>query len=206
MNNRQNIAKAKAIERKNKERLLKVNPNLNNRSGIYFYTMTTPDGFKRAYIGQAVNLMQRCLSHMVGYAHIDLSLRKRGYYSADNPYGWKLGFMEFPKEKLDEKEKYYIKRYADAGYQLLNLTTGSQGEDKSALGEYKPKKGYQEGIRTGYKKASKEISHLFEKHLNYSTKSDKPNKNQQKALEKFKTFLGEWKGENNNGNDNNKDD
>ena len=31
-----NIAKAKAIEKQNKERLLKVNPKLNDRSGIYF--------------------------------------------------------------------------------------------------------------------------------------------------------------------------
>lgn len=38
MNNRKNIAKAKAIERKSKERLLKINPNLNDESGIYFLT------------------------------------------------------------------------------------------------------------------------------------------------------------------------
>ena len=30
------IAEVKAIEKKNKERLLKVNPNLNEDSGIYF--------------------------------------------------------------------------------------------------------------------------------------------------------------------------
>lgn len=30
------IAKAKIIEKRNKERLLKVNPNLNEDSGIYF--------------------------------------------------------------------------------------------------------------------------------------------------------------------------
>ncbi len=38
MSNQKNFAKAKAIERKNKERLLKVNPNLNDDSGIYFLT------------------------------------------------------------------------------------------------------------------------------------------------------------------------
>ena len=36
MSNYQNIAKAKAIEKQNRERLLKVNPKLNERSGIYF--------------------------------------------------------------------------------------------------------------------------------------------------------------------------
>lgn len=38
MNNRQNIAKAKAIEQANKKRLLAVNPKLDNESGIYFLT------------------------------------------------------------------------------------------------------------------------------------------------------------------------
>ncbi len=36
--NYQNIKQAKSIERKNKERLLKVNPKLNDESGIYFLT------------------------------------------------------------------------------------------------------------------------------------------------------------------------
>lgn len=34
--NYQNIARAKAIEQENKKRLLKLNPKLNDRSGIYF--------------------------------------------------------------------------------------------------------------------------------------------------------------------------
>lgn len=34
MNNRQNIAKAKAIEQKNKKRLLEVNPNLDEKGAI----------------------------------------------------------------------------------------------------------------------------------------------------------------------------
>lgn len=36
LSNYKNIAKAKAIEKQNRERLLKVNPKLNDRSGIYF--------------------------------------------------------------------------------------------------------------------------------------------------------------------------
>lgn len=35
MNSRQNIAKAKVIEQKNKKRLLAVNPKLDEKSGIY---------------------------------------------------------------------------------------------------------------------------------------------------------------------------
>lgn len=38
MNNQQNIAKAKAIEQKNKKRLIAVNPQLDDKSGIYFLT------------------------------------------------------------------------------------------------------------------------------------------------------------------------
>ena len=36
--NYKNIAKAKAIERKNEQKLLAVNPKLDNGSGIYFLT------------------------------------------------------------------------------------------------------------------------------------------------------------------------
>lgn len=38
MSNRQNIARAKAIEQVNKKRLLAVNPKLDDESGIYFLT------------------------------------------------------------------------------------------------------------------------------------------------------------------------
>ena len=49
----QNIARAKAIEQENKNRLLKLNPKLNDKSGIYFLLreieeiLTTPLGGKR---------------------------------------------------------------------------------------------------------------------------------------------------------------
>ncbi len=75
MNQYKNIAKAKAIERKNRERLLKVNPVLDDKSGIYFLTRTDEDGINYFYIGQAVHIMQRMCSHLVGYQHIDLSVR-----------------------------------------------------------------------------------------------------------------------------------
>ena len=70
----QKFKKAKAIEKKNKERLLKVNPKLNEDSGIYFLTRIDENGFKYAYIGQAVHLITRLSQHLVGYQHIDLSL------------------------------------------------------------------------------------------------------------------------------------
>ena len=85
-------------------------------------------------------------------------------------------------------ERYFITLYAKNGYQSRNIDTGG-GAGKWELGERKQPKTYREGIERGYVKASKEVSNLFEKHLTYSKKSDKPNKNQDKALEKFEYFL-----------------
>jgi len=65
--------------------------------------------------------------------------------------------------------------------------------DKEKINEYRPAKGYRDGIKQGYKNASKEVSNLFDKHLNYSKKSDKPNKNQDRAAEKFEEFLNYYK-------------
>ena len=116
----------KAIEKQNKKRLLAVNPKLNERSGIYFLLRTDENGFRYAYIGQATkSVLQRLASHLSGYQqHIDRSLRKHNLYSEDNPYGWRVEFLNFPEDELDEKEKFYIKQYADAGYQLRNVSVG----------------------------------------------------------------------------------
>lgn len=191
--NYQNIKQAKAIERKNKERLLKVNPKLNDKGGIYFLLRTDEQGFKYAYIGQSkasAGILTRIAQHLAGYQqHIDLSLKKHKLYSEDNPYGWRVEFLNFPDSELDEKEQYYIKQYALNGYQLRNVSLGGQGEGRNMINDTKHARGYRDGIKQGYKNASKEVSHLFEKHLDYFTKSDNPNKNQQKAVEKFKEFL-----------------
>lgn len=192
-----NMRQIKAIENQNKKRLLKVNPKLNDRSGIYFLLRENENGFRFGYIGQAKNITQRLCGHLAGYnQHIDRSLKAHGLYSEDNPYGWRVEFLNFPESKLDEKEKYYIKLYADKGYQLRNVSVGGQGSerDSGTIGERKPPKGYRDGIKQGYKNASKEISHLFDLHLDYKTKSDNPNKNQEKALHKLEEFLNYHKG------------
>lgn len=194
-----NYKQVKAIEYKNKQRLLAVNPGLNNMSGIYFLTREDEDGFLYAYIGQAKDILQRLCSHLVGYQHIDLSLKSHGLYSKDNPYGWKVNFKTFPISQLDEKEQYYIKKYALNGYQLRNKTSGSQGTGKKKIDEYKPSKGYRDGIKQGYRNASKEVSHLFEKHLDYKPKNDPPNRYQKQAMEKFEEFLNEHKQPDDNG-------
>lgn len=164
-----NYAQIKAIEKKNKERLLKINPYLTEESGIYFLLREDEDGFKYAYVGQAKHILTRLAQHLVGFQHIDLSLKSHKFYDKEtNPYGWEIYFLRFPIEQLDEKEQYYIKQYATAGYQLRNKTSGSQGVGKKKIDEYKPAKGYRDGLKQGYKNASKEVSNLFEKHLNYS--------------------------------------
>lgn len=188
-------AQVKAIEKKNRERLFKVNPNLNDNSGIYFLTREDENGFKFAYIGQAKKIMTRMCSHLVGYQHIDLSLKAHKFYSEDNPYGWKVNFINYPIIKLDEMEQYWIKQYALKGYQLRNKTSGSQGKGKAQIDEYRPHKGYRDGIKQGRINSSREIAHLFDKHLVVSTKDNPPNRYQVQALEKFNNFINLYKGE-----------
>jgi hypothetical protein len=177
-----------AIKKANRERILKVCPNCPEASGIYFL-LREEDGFKFAYIGQSVNLLQRLADHLQGYQYIDLSIKKHGLWSEENKTGWVIHFLEFPKDQLDEKEQYYIKKYANAGYQLRNVTSGSQGQGKKGLDNAKPPKNYYDGLAQGYKNAQKFVANLFDKHLDYKQKSDKPNKNQEKAMAKFKDFL-----------------
>ena len=192
--NYQNIARAKAIEQENKKRLLKLNPKLNDRSGIYFLLREDENGFKYAYIGQAVRTLSRLASHLVGYEqHIDLSLRKHKLYDKEkNPYGWRVEFLNFPESQLDEKEKYYIKLYADKGYQLRNVSLGGQGENRASgsIGERKAPKGYMQGIQQGKKVLARELSSIAEKHLKIELRADKANnKVSQKQLDKFMELI-----------------
>lgn len=191
--NYQNIARAKAIEQENRKRLLKLNPKLNDRSGIYFLLREDENGFKFAYVGQAKSVLQRLASHLVGYEqHIDLSLRKHKLYSEDNPYGWRVEFLNFPESQLDEKERYYIKLYADNGYQLRNVSIGGQGgnRDSGSIGERKAPKGYLQGIQQGRKNLARELSNIAEKHLKIEIRADKANnKVSQKQYEKFMDLL-----------------
>lgn len=186
-----NYKQIKAIEYKNKQRLLKVNPNLDDKSGIYFLTRTDENNIKFAYVGQAKCIISRLCQHLVGYQHIDRSLIKHGLYSADNPHGWKIGFMHFPVSELDEKERYYITLYAQNGYQMRNKDTGG-GTGKQELGERKPSKGYRDGVSFGRQQLAKELKHIIDTHLTVTLKKWKEgNKVSQKALEKFWSLLGE---------------
>lgn len=171
--------------------MLEINPELDDHSGIYFLTRTDEDGIRYAYIGQAKHIITRLAQHLVGYQHIDLSLKKHGFKSDKTPYGWKIGFLHFPVAELDEKEQYYIKQYAQYGYQLRNKTSGSQGTGKKQIDEYRPQKGYHDGILQGKKILARELNNIISKHLVVSLKDEKKNnKVSIKAFEKFNDLLG----------------
>lgn len=191
MNQKKNMRQIKAIEKANRERLLKVNPDLTDESGIYFLTRVQPEG----YIGQAKHICQRLCQHLSGYdQYVDRSLRAHGLYSEDNPYGYKVNFLPFPESKLDEMEQYYIQLYAEKGWSLKNKTAGSQGVGKVKIADFKPAKGYMDGLKQGRKNLAKELSHIIDKHLTVQLKPDKlNNKVSQRALEKFKGLLEEGK-------------
>ena len=183
------IAEIKMMEQEIKQRLLLINPKLNEQSGIYFLTREDEQGIKYAYIGQAKHILSRLAQHMTGYQHIDLSLKKHGLISNSNMCGWNVNFLNFPEELLDEKEQYYIKKYALGGYQLRNKTAGGQGSGKKQINDYRPGKTYRQGVEQGMKNASRDVAKLFEKHLNVSAKNDPPTVNQMKAMDKFEKFL-----------------
>lgn len=186
---RKSIAEIKRMEQEIKQRLLLINPKLNEQSGIYFLTREDEQGIKYAYIGQARHILSRLTQHMTGYQHIDLSLKKHGLISNSNMCGWNVNFLNFPEDLLDEKEQYYIKKYALGGYQLRNKTAGGQGSGKKQIDDYRPGKTYRQGVEQGMKNASRDVARLFEKHLNVSAKNDPPTVNQMKAMDKFKKLL-----------------
>lgn len=187
-----NIQKVKAIESQNKRKILSVNQNVDESSGIYFLTRADENGIQYAYIGQAKHLLTRLAQHLSGYQHIDLSLKKHGMFSEGNVYGWKINFLHYPEDELDEHEQFWIKRYAKNGYQLRNKTAGGQGEGKKQISEYRPAKGYYDGITQGKKTLAKELSHIMEKHLTVELKPEKRgNKVSEKQLEKFNRLLDE---------------
>lgn len=189
----QKFKQAKAIEQKNKKKLLEINPKLDDRSGIYFLTRIDEDGFNFAYIGQAKRLISRLAQHLVGFQHIDLSLKKHGLYSMDgNPYGWKVDFVHAKESDLDEMEQHYIKQFANAGFQLRNKTSGSQGVGKKQIDEYRPAKGYRDGVQQGKISLARDLKHIIDKHLTVELKPEKQgNKVSMKALKKFNALLDE---------------
>ena len=181
MNYRQIYARKAECEKWIKE----VCPDCPNTSGIYFI-LREEDGFRYGYIGKARHLFERLGQHLIGYQHIDLSIKKHGMWSEENPTGYKIHFLQFPESELDEKERYFIQKYANAGWQMRNVESGGTN-GKTDISDRRPSKTYREGLAQGYLNARREVAHWFSLHLNVSMK--KPTKNAEKALAKFQEFI-----------------
>ena len=185
-----NYRQIMAIRKANEDKIRKMCPEVTENSGIYVFWRVDENGFKFAYVGQAKNLLKRLAEHLSGYQHIDCSIKKHKFYDEENNiYGYHVNVIEeCAEEDMDERERYWIKMFADKGYQLRNKTSGGQDGDKSALGEGKSNKGYRDGLQQGYKNAQKYVAQLFEKNLTYSI-NGKDGKLKQRAYEKFTEFL-----------------
>ena len=170
------------------EEILKLAcPNIKHKSGIYFLTRIEDDK-KYAYIGKGVDVCKRMVSHLLGYSQrIDISLRKRGFFSKSNELGWKLNVLYFPKELLDGKERYYIQQYINSGVIMYNIESGGT-VDKEIIGERKAPKNYRDGIAQGRKNLLKEIRIYFEKYIDFIIKGE-PNKIKEKKFDEFARLL-----------------
>lgn len=187
---KQNYKQIYAKKAEREGRIKKICPDVPYSSGIYVFYRTDEAGIRRAYCGQAVSLCERCASHLGEYDHIALSLKKHGFYSEENPYGWKLAFKTCPKSELDEKEVATIKSFADDGFQMYNVTAGSQSAGKLVTGQYKQPKTYSQGVQQGRKNLARELFSIAEKHLTIELRADKANnKVSQKQYEKFMDLL-----------------
>lgn len=178
-----------AIREKNKKKWLQVNAQLSDISGIYVLRREE-NGIKYGYVGQAVKILTRLADHLSGYQHIDLSIKNHGLYDeTNNPTGWHVTYFYYPKDRLDEMEKFYIQQYANLGYQLRNKTSGGQGEGKVGIADNRPAKGYRDGIKQGEKNIKRELNKIIDKYLVITTKQD--NKLSQRMLEKFYDLLSD---------------
>ena len=155
---------------KNKIKLLSLFPTLTDESGIYVLTREE-DGIKYGYVGQSLHCLSRLAEHLVGYQHIDLSIKKHGLYSVQNPTGYRIVQFDYNRDKLDDMEQFYIRKYAQRGYQLRNHTTGSQGVGKKAI-DQKSSKGYYDGKQQGQADIRKEAQRLL-KYIDIAPKGGK---------------------------------
>jgi hypothetical protein len=185
-----NYRQIMAIKAANKKKILEVCPEADEAPGIYWFWREDAAGIRYGYLGQATkSLLQRLAEHLSGYQHIDLSIKKHKFYSEDNAYGYHIEIVEHcSPEECDEREQYWIKYYANQGFQLRNKTTGSQSEGKAGMDSQKPARGYHDGLNQGYKNAQKYVAGLFEKNLTYSI-NGKPGKRNQAAYDKFTEFI-----------------
>ena len=184
--------KIKAVEATYKKQLKGLFPTLTEESGIYAFTrMDEKTGIKHAYVGQAKHLLSRLAQHMAGrQSHIDRSLHNRGL--AKNGGQWQLGWSYCAESELDERERAFIQKAAQSGFQLYNKTSGGQGEGKAQLGDSEGIGGYRKGKAAGEAQLRRKIKEYFDKYLTVGVQ-EPTNKIKERKLEEFKNFIGEEK-------------
>lgn len=184
------FAQRKAIENANKKRWLKVNGDLCDACGIYILTRTDESNVQYAYVGQSVHILTRLAEHLVGYQHIDSSLRKHGLYDCEkNPCGWRVKYELCTQDELDKAEREWWREMVANGYQMRNKTSGGQDSGKVATADYKPSKGYRQGVEHGRKEIAREFVRITDK---YVVLTPKDGKLAQKQFEKLNNLLDEY--------------
>ena len=188
MENKPNYKQIFAKKAEAEKRLRQICPKISHKSGIYFLLRRDSTG-KYGYIGKSeTSLLDRMCSHLIGYQqHIDISLKKRGFYSEINPNGWKLDVSYYPKSEVNLWERRWIERYREEGYILYNIESGGTN-GKTIIGERKSPKTYREGVTYGKKSLARELRHIIDTH-HFEIKPEKENKITQKALAKFWELL-----------------
>lgn len=175
-----------------KSQVKEVCPMAQDKSGIYIMKREE-NGFRYAYVGQSLNVLTRLAQHLDGYTkpnaqHIDLSLRKYGLKTYTNPNGWEIGVLYCPEYELNAKEQYYIRLYANSGFQMRNKTSGSQDGDKFGISQNKDNRGYREGVSDGEKKAIRRVKEFFDKYLDCVIK-EPSNKVKERKIKEFEELL-----------------
>ena len=156
-------------------------------SGIYLYERTDEQGINYFYVGLAKNLWQRQISHWNGFQRIDISMRKRGFYSETNPFGWKFKILEHCAEnELEQAEQKWIGHYMRLGYQAYNLNYGGNKGKTNTFD--KERKGYLKGKQDDKIAILKQIKVFFDKYLDFVIKS-KETKIKARKLQEFMELL-----------------
>ena len=181
--------KKKILAKKNISQIIKETPETTG-SGIYLYERTDEKGITYFYIGLAVNIYNRQVSHWNGFQRIDISMRKRGFKTKENPYGWDFKILEYcPENMLNEKEQYWILEYLKQGKQTYNKNYGgNEGKTNTFDSE---KKGYRQGVAYGEEKTTRKIKEYFDKYLQVSIKPPTSKIKERKLLEFIDNFCGD---------------
>lgn len=193
-----------AIQRDNEKLILKVNPKIPRKSGIYAFYRTNEKGENCVYIGQAKNILYRTAQHLMGRKqHIDKSLYTHKLYSFENPEGWKVMVLRLcAVEELDKFEQFYIEHCQKRGSaRLYNICGGGQLDKAEDVGErYEVKlKTYKNGKMFAYEKARLYVKNMFDKYLDYTIKG-KPTKIKERKFAEFGEFLADADKENSDSN------